>query len=262
VHWLAPKLAEKPEVVVIGGIRIELDTTAAATQAMYYGIYEEHLINWIARNIRPSDSVIEPGMNVGFVTAHLLRQVGPSGLVIALEPSRRCVEKIQSCNDLPGVTSLHVLNAAVADRDGSEMFYETTNIIDQGYGCLQSANWSGRLDGQVYEVPLRTVDSLMQDHGLSHVRFLKLDVEGSELRALHGASRALSTRAIDHIMVETYIDLDDAKSEASRAEMWSILESSGFRPFWMARNGTVSPFAILSTGPRKFMRDVMWSLRC
>ncbi len=260
VRSLGPRLAEQPEMLCLGGLTVELDTRLLAPQTMYYGIYEEHLTNWITRTIRAGDAVIEPGMNVGFITGHLLDRVGPSGVVIAVEPSRSCVEGIRRHNDLTSMPNLRVINAAVADDDGTERFRETPNLVNEGYGCLEAANWSGEHEGRWYDVQTRRVDTLMEEFGIRRLAFLKLDVEGSELRALRGAANALRNRAIDHIMVETYFDFDEEAGDAMRRDIWKLLESHGMRPHRMNRDGRLQPFAIAPGGPRRFMLDVMWSL--
>jgi hypothetical protein len=51
-------------------------------------------------------------------------------------------------------------------------------------------------------VHVTILDALAEKHGLSHVNFLKLDLEGHELEALKGSKNLLERKAIDTIMFE------------------------------------------------------------
>ncbi len=226
---------------------------------MYYGLYEPHLTNWIRFNVRADDAVIEPGVNVGFITGHLLQQVGNKGLVIALEPSRRCAEQLHRNNDIAAIPSLRFVNAAMADVSGEDTYYETSRIVSHGYGCLGSVEQPE--DGTSYSIPTRSVDDLMDEYSLEKVRFLKLDIEGAELIALQGASQALAAGRIDHVMVETTIDHANADSKPQSLAIAKILESSGFRSHSMRRNGTLRPLNLGAIGQQPFRSDVMWSRR-
>ena len=48
-------------------------------------------------------------------------------------------------------------------------------------------------------VQVTTLDALAEKHSLSHIAFLKLDLEGHELEALKGAKELLERKAIDAI---------------------------------------------------------------
>lgn len=253
-------LSEGPEVLEIGGLKVHIDHGVRACRFMYYSLYEEHLVHWIQRIIRPGDVILEPGSNIGYITAHLLAQLRGTGKLIAIEPSRLCVEQLQHANgSLP--PNLHLLNAAIAGSTGSQIFWQTPRIVSDGYGFLETANWNNSTEGLAYRIPTHTVDELMDRFGLSRLAFLKLDVEGSEVPALQGAQRALARQAIDHIMVETYVDKDDPRSVTLVDTMCDLLESSGYRAHSMRRNGTIQPVELRASRVRKWRSDIMWAKR-
>jgi FkbM family methyltransferase len=252
--WLTPDR----ELLDIGGFKVEIDHAVRTCRHMYYALYEEHLVHWIRRTIRPGDTILEPGANIGYITAHLLAQLRGSGMLVALEPSRSCIKQLNHNNDLASVRNLRLLNAAIAERSGTETFWETPQIVSAGYGYLQPANWNNSTVGEAYKIPTHSVDDLMHEHGISRLAFLKLDVEGSEWPALQGARQALARGAIDHIMVETYIDTDDAHSVGLVNDVFGLLESTGYRPHSMHRTGTLHPVDLRAPHVRKWRGDVMW----
>jgi FkbM family methyltransferase len=56
--------------------------------------------------------------------------------------------------------------------------------------------------GEAVEVELARGDDYLEQHGLAHVDFLKVDVEGYDLEVLEGFGRALAARAIDVVQFE------------------------------------------------------------
>lgn len=256
VSMVAPLISKGKENVRIGSLSIVIDHAEDFCRNMYYGLYEPHLTNWIRRNIRTGDVVIEPGVNIGFITAHLVESVGPSGRVIGLEPSATCFEQIRSTNDLGAIPQLTLLNAALAERSGTGTFFDTPRVISRGFGCLESV--CRPADAIPCDVPLRSVDDLVDEYGLGRVRFLKLDIEGSELSALQGARRSLAERRIDHIMVETTNDPGRPETVSETEKIFELLLAAGFRPHRMTPRGQCRPLGE-AVGSRLFREDVMWS---
>ena len=78
------------------------------------------------------------------------------------------------------------------------------------------------------EVPLTTLDSLMEREGVDHIHLLKVDVEGSELAVLRGANRLLKTHAIDVIYIEAGMS-GDSDQQVHHREIEEILEPLGYR---------------------------------
>ena len=258
VDRLGSSLGSELEVLDLAGLRIEIRHDLSNSRMMFYGVYELHLTNWIAREIRPGDRVIEPGANVGFISAHLRNAVGRDGLVLALEPSRQCVSALESNNDLNAMRNFRLLNAAISATDGEAWFFETRRIHSHGFGCLEAVDKPS--DAERYSVATRSVDSLMDEYGIRQLRFLKLDVEGSELPALEGASRALSEGRIDFVMVETDLNGSDRELCRINGEVRQRLTKSGFGPHRMNQSGSLEPVDIDVLGAKggRLRTDLMW----
>lgn len=53
-------------------------------------------------------------------------------------------------------------------------------------------------------VPLLTVDSIVDEHGLKHMNILHSDIQGFELDMLHGAKNTFERRMIDYVFISTH----------------------------------------------------------
>jgi FkbM family methyltransferase len=255
VDVLAHRLRQGVDVVNIGGLNVRIDHSLSVCRHMYFGTYEAHLIHWIARNLRPGDTVIEPGVNRGFVTGHILQAVGPTGLVIGLEPSLRCFTMLGEDNPLQTFSNLLLLHGALGDRVSHAAFCESDRIFTHGYSCL--AEVARPEDSREYVIEVFTVDALMARFDIERVKFLKLDIEGSEPAALRGAKLALANGRIDAVMVETDTRHDAPVAAELSKEAIALLMHANYRPHRMTNKGRLRPIHLDAMVDLR--TDIMWT---
>src|SRR2546430_3892448 len=65
--------------------------------------------------LRPGDAMIDAGANLGLYAIEAAHEVGPSGRVLALEPSPIAFSALTRARDLLGLTALQALGTAVND---------------------------------------------------------------------------------------------------------------------------------------------------
>jgi FkbM family methyltransferase len=149
---------------------------------------------------------LEPGLclDVGAAIGRATRRIlntSPASRVIAFEPfAGNHRHFANNVGDDPRVTLRHV---AVANRRGREPF-AVPKIMDAG-----GEGWAKGLIGYSSLGYLSsshsgvTVDVVrLDDEVTEHIRFLKIDVQGGELRVLKGATRLMREAAIDLILIE------------------------------------------------------------
>ena len=147
------------------------------------------------------DTVLDVGANLGqYGTA--LRIAGFPGRIVSCEPLRDVHATLarRSAAD-PQWTALRT---ALGDRAGTVPLHVSANaysssVLDMLPTHLAAAPDSGYVDRE--EVPLTTVDALMDEHGLVPARtLLKVDVQGFEAAVLAGAAGTLP--AVAGVQVE------------------------------------------------------------
>jgi FkbM family methyltransferase len=138
----------------------------------------------LARAVLPPDGVfLDVGANVGIHTLAIARHLAPGGgAVVAFEPHpvnhRILVHNVRQ-NRLRHVVAEHLGLA------------EATAILT-GTASSVGGNWSLASQGEYrFEVRLVRLDDYLQDHPLPRLDLMKIDVEGAEVRVLHGAQKTI-----------------------------------------------------------------------
>jgi FkbM family methyltransferase len=166
--------------------------------------------------LRPGATVLNLGAFQGIVALMLLREVGPTGRVIAVEGNPHNFAVAQTNRDLNQAENLTILHRAVTSQPGSVNFDTELN---------------GRIDAQsrLGNVRVRaiTVDELADRYGLPDVVYM--DIEGYELEALRGAGRVLAeASATWSIEMHPELFVDGTPSD--------LLRALGGHRIWTAAN--------------------------
>ncbi|MEI8314483.1 MAG: FkbM family methyltransferase [Verrucomicrobiota bacterium] len=172
--------------------------------------------------LKPGQTIIDIGANVGYYSLTAAMQVGPTGQVIAFEPNPKAAARLQENKSLNGISNLTIVRAAVADKSGSLFLHlgedtEASSIYDlKSEATLSSV-----------EVSVVTLDEYVETHALSIVDLLKIDAEGAEVSILHGARKFLKQPSAPSIIIEANPLTLEAACE-SVTTLRTTLESFGY----------------------------------
>jgi FkbM family methyltransferase len=181
--------------------------------------------------IRPGDSAIDLGANIGWYTAVLSNLVGERGTVYAVEPIPETFDLLLSVIKKLRLKNVVPFNCAVSDNNG----YAEMEIPKWEYGGenfymahIVPGKSSEKSRNKV-EVPLRSLDSLLLGRSWEGVTFVKCDVEGHELAALKGASQFLAKiRPAMMMEVSGTAEVQDDPNN----EFYALTKAYGCIPHW------------------------------
>jgi FkbM family methyltransferase len=161
-----------------------------------FGTWEPDLAAFLRRRLRPGDSFVDVGANIGCVSALASRLVGPRGTVVAIEPSPALIAALQDTLTRNDLTNVRLVAAAVSDRDHElPLFAGPSHNI----GATATVAHRGlREQGRVRAAPL---GSLVTREELATARLIKIDVEGAEDRVLAGMLASVDALAADAELV-------------------------------------------------------------
>jgi FkbM family methyltransferase len=152
------------------------------------GHYEPHIQLLMSKMVKPGMVVADVGANYGQHTALLSMLTGPTGRVFAIEASDHNAQYLlQTLLANQCVANVDLINKGVWDDTGHMEFHHADN--GAGWSFFTTVDYDeGNPDRKATSVPIDTLDNMLPDK----VDFIKMDVEGSELRAIRGAKRILS----------------------------------------------------------------------
>lgn len=145
-----------------------------------YGEYSEAEVDLWRKVIKPGDTVVEVGANIGSLTLPLASLVGRAGTVHAFEPQP---ENYDLLVKQPGVAGGTVIfrDCALGSVIGEIKIPRLSELRHTNYGAVEAGAGG-------FTVPLKTLDSF----GLEGITFIKIDVEGMEAEVLRGARETIA----------------------------------------------------------------------
>lgn len=222
----------KPGLVKLrSGAFIQTERIDHQQLLLYYtGTFEPHCLKVMTDYLRPGDTLLDVGANIGLFSIEGAKRIGPSGKVISIEASPHHAKMIKSSAALNGIQDvIEVFSCAAGDALGSA----TLTLPRNGNGGMFTL---GDVEGdEQMDVTVRLIDEIVE--GLK-IDFIKIDIEGSEYRALLGAHRVVS-RFHPPILIELN-DRALAACGSSSQKVKELLFSHGYRGTVIASGRPIS----------------------
>jgi FkbM family methyltransferase len=186
-----------------------------------YGVYKRRFEATSIESIHPwvksGTTVVDVGANIGFFTIQFARWAGPNGRILAIEPEAENLRLLRCELDKAGIASnVEVLEGVAAETPGTlRLTLNPHHPADHRIGetGIQVRAW--------------TIDEIMTERGWPTVSFIKIDVQGAEVRVLRGAQETLK-----RYHPALFIEVDDdalAKAGASADVLFDEVEAYGYR---------------------------------
>lgn len=159
--------------------------------ALNHKVHEPHFINFAQALIKPGMNVIDCGASMGSHTITLANLCGETGSVISLEPQSFAFSQLQVNLNLNGITNCTSWKLAASDES-----YVPVGMQFMDY-------WGGSLEVQVNSglqsignaqreiIGDMTLSIRLDDIVKKPIHFIKMDIQGFELRAIRGASNII-----------------------------------------------------------------------
>jgi FkbM family methyltransferase len=146
--------------------------------------FEVPMTRMFSTLIRPNFQILDVGANIG-CTSLLFSELGEQ--VVAFEPLSQTFGLLQKNISLSKTNNIKTLPLALGDEDmETEIYFSDTNrsmafILDK----------TKRDDSSTSVIKVRRLDNLFPEIGIDRLDFMKIDVEGYELRVLKGAEKTI-----------------------------------------------------------------------
>jgi FkbM family methyltransferase len=207
-----------------------MDLSPTHEKSFWSGRYERPIQDMIAA--LPLHGVAwDIGAHIGFFTLLLAKRCH----VVAVEPSPVNAQRLRR-NVTLNRANVEVVQAAVGASPGEGRLALGPTSGTHRLADIDAATWL-EPGGDVIDVALVTLDSLL-DHG--HPSFVKIDIEGAEIEALHAGERLLQ----EHPMI-----LCETHGEEARRDVPRLLQRHRYEICWLDEDRLfATPFSGPSAG--------------
>ncbi|MEV4501131.1 FkbM family methyltransferase [Streptomyces klenkii] len=231
VKCLNPYLRDRPRRCIARtrfGVDVAVDTQDLIQRYIYmFGTWEPHMTRWLSRRLRPGDTFVDVGANIGYFSLLAARRVGPLGQVVAIEASpafhRLGLANVRrnSCRNVRAV------NLAVSD---ARRFLTFTLASSRNMGANSIVPYDGPAEScfEAQAVPLAEVLTASE---AASARVIKVDVEGAEGGVVRGM-----VPLIDRLRPDAEITVEVAPERMARLgdsadELLATMRDFGFHAY-------------------------------
>jgi FkbM family methyltransferase len=183
--WWGYRYQPAPEVATLrSGPRIQITHADHLQLLIYYlGTFEPYCLPFLRGCAEKGGTVVDVGANIGFYTLESAVAVGSQGRVISIEAAPSHLESLNRNIELNGMKNVSVIGTAVGDAVGQAML---TLPRGDNLGMFTLGDVEGE---ETYLVAIDTMDHLLEHQNIHSIDLIKMDIEGSEFKALRGAAR-------------------------------------------------------------------------
>lgn len=191
-------------------------------------LYSEVLLtnDYRQRAAGHSPRIVDAGANIGLAALYLIRQ-NPNASIVCIEPDSKTAEYLEENLRENGIKKFTIIRKALLDKPGIVTLYgdpefagDTTQSISRTF--RKELGPKGSIRSQ--RIAATTLLPILKDR----TEILKVDIEGSEIRALRAAMSRLKN--VRTILLEFH-----HLPENSLPELLEILDRAGFRYELQAR---------------------------
>tara|TARA_A100001015_G_scaffold304089_1_gene394748 strand:+ start:331 stop:1158 length:828 start_codon:yes stop_codon:yes gene_type:complete len=204
------------------GLKFKLDLHEVIDRGIFFGGWEPESIEWIKRNIKSGDIVIEVGANVGAHSLLIAKKIQPNGFVHLFEPAEYAYSKLNENLKLnPEINKNTKVYKTLLSNKSSDyknvrirsswIFNKTEEIEDQMDEFLNGKS--------------ETLDNIFSR--IEKLDLIKIDVDGFDFKVLKG-----SENLIKKFKPKIFVELNDIqlkKNGDTVEDILIFLKSFGYK---------------------------------
>ena len=211
------------------GYKILCPTRSVLGRLIFAGNFEVHERDFVKHFLRPGDTFVDIGANIGLFTLLGARIVGQNGLVLAFEPNPETFARLEDNIRINRFSNVNGFNIGLSDHAGA---LDLVTSLD-GYDAWDSfgqPSAPGKFASRRVEVD--TVDALFSRRSIlaAGVELIKIDAEGWEPFILEGGRNFFAYPSAPTLLVE-FTDRNLISAKRSARELYEILERLGYQLF-------------------------------
>nr|WSX21963.1 FkbM family methyltransferase [Streptomyces tubercidicus] len=215
------------------GAAMAVDTQDLIQRYVYmFGVWEPHMTRWLQRRLRPGDTYIDVGANIGYFSLLAAHLVGDRGRVVAIEASPAIHAKLLRHAEMNACHRLRALNTAVADERKTVTL---TLASSHNVGAASIIPYEGQAESRL-DIEARPLPEILDPDDITSARVIKIDVEGAEGAVIRGLAPLLDKLRPD---AELTIEVTPKRMAAlgeSADDLLKTMRDHGFHAYRLTNN--------------------------
>lgn len=184
-------------------------------------------ISLMKKYIKPTDTVLDIGANIGFYAEILSDIVGPNGKVHCFEPDTLNFKHLKDrCQKL---TNVQINNKAVSDKTEVIKIY-TSKQLNVDHRTYKPDDYDQEIDIDAIAID----DYLATAQGGKEINFIKMDIQGFEMSAVKGMTKTLQSLHLK--LLSEFWPYGMRKAGTSVLEYYTFLKQNNFYIYLIENN--------------------------
>jgi FkbM family methyltransferase len=186
--------------VRVGGLRLRVDLRDCGVgQPLFIKRrYEPGETALLRQLLRPGQTFLDVGANIGYFTTLAARLVGPGGRVLAVEPEPHNFDLLSGNVRANGFANVVTEQVALGDKPGTARLF----CASHNFGDHRLYAEAATADRPARTIAVTTLDDLVARHGLPPADLIKMDVQGYECQVLAGMQSTLGAGGRMRVLTE------------------------------------------------------------
>jgi len=232
--WVESIVGQVPGTSIVklrGGGKLIVDGIVDAP-ILYMAEHDWRVRRFLCKTARSGHTVFDLGANIGVYTIPMALRVGKGGHVYAFEAFRPNYEILLQNIALNKLTNVTPVFGVLTDKSGACLIPE---IRERSQTGSDLGNYSLAMkSASLVEVPALSLDDFVMQYGIDRVDLMKIDIEGSETKALKGARTLFSQRRVGTVVCE-FNPRWLSRMGSSAAELYEIASEYGLDTYLLTR---------------------------
>lgn len=175
---------------MLTGFRLQLDLRDRMQSVIFIKRCHEPETEMVFKEMAKTSKVFfDVGANIGYFS-FLVKQMSPQAKVYSFEPLPKNIEAYKKNRELNNFASMELQEVCVADKAGDTEFLIPPSE-ESGWGRMAHRDL---FSGEKIQRSVVTLDQFCENHDITGVDLMKIDVEGYEFKVLQGAQKLIETQ--------------------------------------------------------------------
>jgi FkbM family methyltransferase len=208
------------------GLKLSLNVDDKVQLELYRrGFWEQQQLDLVQKLMENGDIFVDIGAHCGSFAAPIAYEF-KRARVLAFEPNPHIYQLLVETKMIGNLENLLLDNHAISNDEENMFFYVSSGATDSlaGFHPRERAH-------QLITVQTITLQKALSENDISHIRVMKIDIEGAEGLVLPANRELLRSELVDTILLELHVDLIENFGQTAE-DIIELLKFSQFEIFY------------------------------